>query len=164
MLAREKKFENLRSLLPKITNYFKMQYAQMMDGKIEIERMIIAQRLSQDLDSYTVPSPAARAGMQLAKVGKNVGAGQTVRFLRTMDASGVLAWDLSAGVENIALDYAWYGKIFLRAAHEVLQPFGVEKESTGDWLAGGESYFQPNDYLEQGKKDLPLFEYGKKSG
>ena len=161
MLAREKEFEKLRGLLPKITNYFKQQYAQMMNGEIEIELMIVAQRLSQDLDSYTVPSPAARAGMQLAKVGKKVGAGQTVRFLRTMDPSGVLAWDLSAGVENIALDYAWYGKIFLRAAFEVLQPFGVEKESAGEWLADGESYFQPDDYLEQGAKDLPLFEYGR---
>ncbi len=161
MLAREKKFENLRGLLPKITNYFKHQYDQMMAGEIEIERLIIAQRLSQDLDNYRVPSAAARAGMQLARTGKKIGAGQTVRFLRTLDESGVLAWDLSAGVENIALDYAWYAKIFRRAAFEVLQPFDVEKSAAGDWLGEGESYFQPDDYAEAGAKDLPLFEYGR---
>ena len=46
---------------------------------------------------------------------------------------------------------------FLRAAHEVLQTFGVEKELLRDWLHGSESYFSPEDFALEGKKDLPLF-------
>jgi hypothetical protein len=56
------------------------------------------------------------------------------------------------------LDYAWYQQAFLRAAHELVESFGVTEETLWDWLEGRESYFQPEDFVARQPQRLPLFD------
>ncbi len=159
ILARVKNFDNLRSQIPKIVAFLKIQFEQMQNGEIPVEEMSTSQRLSKNLEDYKVASAAARAAMQLAAHGKTLGAGQRVRFLRVVGDMDVIPLELFVQ-QPLPLDYAWYQKSFLRAAHEVLQTFGVEKEMLNHWLLGNESYFSPEDYLLKGEKELPLLEFG----
>lgn len=160
ILARVRKFDHLRGQIPEIVAFLKSKFEQIQGGEIPVEKMSTAQRLSKNLEDYKVASAAARAAQQLADHGKTLGAGQRVRFLRVIGDPDVMPLELFAK-QPISLDYAWYEKSFLRAAHEVLQTFGVEKDVLHNWLLGNESYFSPEDYLQEAEKDLPLFELGK---
>jgi DNA polymerase-2 len=160
ILARVKKFDDLRSQIPKIVSFLKTQFEQMQSGEIPVEGMSTSQRLSKNLEDYKVASAAARAAQQLVNHGKTLGAGQRTRFLRVIGDPDVIPLELF-NQRPITLDYAWYQKSFLRAAHEVLQTFGVEKEALRHWLLGTESYFSPEDYLRRGERELPLFETAK---
>ncbi len=88
-------------------------------------QLLLAQRLTREIEDYRSPSPAARAARQLREVGKIVKPGQRVRFLYTLGAPGVRAWDLPAKPDPAALDLARYKELLLRAASEVLGPFGA---------------------------------------
>ena len=56
--------------------------------------LLLAQRLTREVEDYRSPSPGARAARQLKEVGKIVKPGQRVRFLYTLGRPGVYAWDL----------------------------------------------------------------------
>jgi len=159
ILARVKNFDHLRDHIPKIAAYLKTQFIYMLSGDVPLEDMSTTQRLSKDLEDFKVASAAARAAAQLKNIGKRVGAGQSVRYLRVLGSPDVLPLEMVQQLDKPSLDYAWYQEAFLRAAHEVLQTFGVDKEVLRDWLHGSESYFAPEDYALGGKKDFPLFEY-----
>jgi DNA polymerase-2 len=164
LLAEETDAERLREHLPRLVHFLRRRFHRLMSGKVPEKRLVIAQRLSKDLDDYRVHSAGARAALQLRQAGKHLGAGQRANYLRTQDESGVLAWDLALAGQKVAIDYAWYAEAFRRAAFELLQPFGIEKQSTEVWLGAGPGYFQPEDYVGQGAKDLPLFEHAKQKG
>ena len=158
LLAEEEDFAQLRSHIPRLIQFLRRRYHRLVTGKIDHQRLIIAQRLSKDLDAYRVLSPGARAATQLKQAGKTLSAGQHVSYLRTLDESGVLAWKLVLTGTEFEIDYDWYAQSFLRAAYELLQPFGIPEQELADWLASGPSYFQPEDYLQKGNTDLPLFQ------
>jgi DNA polymerase-2 len=46
---------------------------ELRSGRIPLEQLLVAQKLSRALDEYRTPSPAARAAAQLAEVGKHLG-------------------------------------------------------------------------------------------
>ena len=129
----------------------------MSSGDVPLEELSTAQRLSKDLEDYKVASAAARAAAQLKTIGKTVSAGQSVRYLRVLGSPDVLPLEMLNNRKAISLDFAWYQDSFLIAAHEVLQAFGVEKAVLRQWLLGSESYFIPEDYATNDKKELPLF-------
>lgn len=158
IMARAQDRPALNRLLPKLVHYFKTQYRRMVAGGIPSRELRIAQRLSRELADYRVISAAGRAAKQLAKVGKTVRAGQTVEYLRVLGRPDVLAWDLVGDETDAQLDLAWYRVSFLRAAHELLQVFGVDQDTLALWLDGKAAYFRPEDYLDGAQKELPLLE------
>lgn len=109
--------------LPGAGRILRARLAQMRNGQVNLEQMLVAQRLTRDADAYRSPSPAARAALQLQEVGKVVKPGQRVRFLYTVGAPGVYAWDLPRSPDPGSLDLARYRELLLRAAREVLEPF-----------------------------------------
>ncbi|MDA1329640.1 MAG: hypothetical protein DWG76_01760 [Chloroflexi bacterium] len=159
MMARTKDFDKLPTLLPKLVSYFRHEFVRLHEGEVEKSKLVIAQNLSKNLDDYKVHSAGARAALQLKKLGKSVGAGQVVRYLRTRGEFNVLAWDLALTGQTFLPDHDWYADSLLRAAHEVLQSFGIEKEILRDWLAGHSTYYQPEDYVAAPKSGLPLLSY-----
>ena len=157
IFAREPNFDNLRRHIPKVIYFLRSKYSELISGQVPFEKLKIAQRLSRDLDDYRVFSATARAGLLLTANQKQTGAGHTIEYLRVKGSPDVLPWDLSADKE-IHLDLDWYGELFFRAAHEILQPFGVEKKTLIDWIVSQAGYFRPEDYVNAAPKDLPLFE------
>ncbi len=109
--------------LPSAVRLLHARLAQLRAGRVAPELLLIAQRLTRDLDAYRTPSPAARAARQLQGAGKTVKPGQRVRFLYTVGSPGVCAWDLPCPPSPRTLDLLCYRDLLLRAAHEVLDPF-----------------------------------------
>jgi len=103
-----------------------------------------------------VHSAGARAALQLQSVGKTLGAGQVVRYLRIRGEPDVLAWDLALQGRAFAPDNEWYAESLVRAAHEVLQSFGISRELVADWLAGRTSYYRPEDFVAAIPDEMPL--------
>ena len=93
-----------------------------------LKDLLVSQKLSSELDEYRVPSPPARAATQLQAVGKNLRAGQRVRFLYTLGEPGVYAWDLPEAPKPESVDVARYKELMLRAASSVLEPFRLSED------------------------------------
>jgi len=96
----------------------------------------MGQKLSRALEKYTTPSPAARAALQLQKIGVTTSPGQRVRFLFTRGRSDVWAWDLPETPDPQLIDVPMYRKLLLRAADTVLQPFGIESQELAQRVSG----------------------------
>ncbi len=64
------------------------------DGRVPLESLLVGKNLSQELAGYRVPSPGARAALQLQAAGKPTRPGQRIKLLFTRDESGVHAWNL----------------------------------------------------------------------
>jgi DNA polymerase-2 len=161
LFAQEVEFDRLPLHIPKVIHYLSEQYRQLLRGEIPLSQLKIARTLSKDLLDYRVPSAPARAAAMLAKVGKRLGAGQTVEYLHLSGKPDVIPWDLSTEKQLGNLDYVFYRKLFFRAAEEILTPFGIDQRELITWLEDKAGYFLPEDYVSTKKKDLPLFEFGR---
>ncbi len=74
------------------------------------------------------PHPGRRAAMQLLEAGKTVRPGQRVRLVFTRGEPGVHAWDLPNPPDPDAIDIDYYEELLLRAASNLMQPFGLDEE------------------------------------
>ncbi len=161
LFAQETEFDRLQLRIPKVIHYLREQYRKLLHEGIPLSQLKIARTLSKDLLDYRVPSAPARAATMLAKAGKLLGAGQTVEYLHLSGNRAVIPWDLSTETDLGNLNYEFYKKLFIRAADEILTPFGVDQRTLISWLEGAAGYFLPEDYVSTKKKDLPLFEFGR---
>jgi len=127
---------SLERCLPDVVKGFQHQLACLRAGKIPPEQLVVTQRLSRTLDEYRLPSPAARAAMQLEAVGKELKPGQRVQFLYTLGEPGVWAWDLPGSPPVQSVDVARYTELLMRAAVAILQPLGPGEKVVRDWLLG----------------------------
>jgi DNA polymerase-2 len=156
LMARAEDAAALRKLLPKLVYFLRQKYQQLTNEKIAMRELVISQRLGRELEDYKALSSVGRAAQQLALAGKQPRAGQRVDYLRVIAEGDVLAWALSSSQQQILLDFAWYQQAFLRAAHELVQCFGITKETLELWLQDQESYFRPEDYVNGSNQELPL--------
>ena len=58
--------------LPEAVTYIRHRIEALQQGDIPLEDLIVKQRLSRQLKAYRSPSPAARATIQLADIGKEI--------------------------------------------------------------------------------------------
>jgi DNA polymerase-2 len=110
---------------------------ELRTGKVALDRLLVAQRLSKEVDRYKTPSPGARAVIQLQGSGKSLRPGQRARFLYIRGGTGVHAWDLPRRPLPAEVDVARYRILLLRAASAVLQPFGICEAELDAWMNGG---------------------------
>ena len=103
--------------------------------EVPLNELIVTQTLSRELEQYRVPSPAARAALQLQAVGKMMKMGQRIQFLYTKTEDGVHAWDLPDEFNPALIDVPRYKELLFRAVHEVLQPMGIPENILRDWIS-----------------------------
>ena len=115
--------------LPDAIARLRWRLSDLRGGRVPLAQLLLAQRLTREVEDYRSPSPAARAARQLKETGKIVKPGQRVRFLYTLGRPGVYAWDLPEKPNPVALDLARYKELLFRAASEVLAPFGAPEEA-----------------------------------
>ncbi len=143
--------------LSDILSLLERRLAALRAGRVPLEGLLVAQKLSRELDEFSTPSPVARATTQLEAAGKTVSPGQRVRFLYTRGESGVYAWDLPETPDLASIDVARYSELFVRAASTVLGPFGVDEDLLRQWLFSNAAYSAPPGALPPyGKGTLPL--------
>ena len=118
----------LETALPEIMRALKNIAADLREGKIPLEDLLVSQRLSRDLSQYRQPSPAARAAAQLASIQKPMSAGQVIHFLYTNDPSGVLAWKVGLPFSYQSIDVEMYLRLLVRAASNIVMLLGVSDD------------------------------------
>ena len=111
------------SLLPKVQILVRKRLTDLQAGRVPLEKLIVRQTLSRELDRYHSPSPAAIAARQLAEEGKKLRPGQSVRFLYTLGKPGVRAWDLTTTMNPRTVNLKEYRKLLLQAVKTVSAPF-----------------------------------------
>jgi DNA polymerase-2 len=164
-LAGAQSFGELPDRLPGAVSLLRQAWLDLKRGRVPLEGLVASQRLSKELGDYQVPSLAARAAIQLSKIGKQVKQGQRVRFLYTRGDPGVHAWDLPDPPNPTTIDLRQYQKLLLRAANSILQPLGVDENTLHDWMYSNAGYFGPPGSLPPNqpitlsywRSRLPLF-------
>jgi DNA polymerase-2 len=145
ILERMAKVPSGRSLLdclPDVMGILRQGLADLQAGIVPVEQLIVSQTLSRTLAEYRMPSPAARAALQLEQAGKTRRPGQRVKFIYTIGEPGVYAWDLSEPLDPKTIHVACYNQLLIRAASTVLQPLGLTESVLHDWLL--HHTYQPN--------------------
>lgn len=156
ILGKEKDPGRLTELLPAVLNVLQGKMSALSNRTIPLEELLITQTLSRELVDYRVLSRAARAAYQLQAIGKNIQMGQKIQFIHTRTDQGVRAWDLPDLFDPASIDIARYQKLLFRAAHEVLQPFGVVEDVLKNWMFSRASYLLPPGVLHN-RLEMPLF-------
>jgi DNA polymerase II len=151
-LARAQKAQYLPEEIKAAVDILRSRLRELRAGKVPLELLLVGKKLSKELAGYRVPSPGARAVMQLQTNGKAVRPGQRVRLLYTRGESSVFAWDLPGQPNPAALDVDYYHKLLLRAASAILQPFGVEEKEL-EILVNVDKGFQGTLWGNQRVKD-----------
>jgi DNA polymerase-2 len=113
----------LAALLPAAHSLLHARLTDLRLGRVPLEKLVVRQTLSRELDRYHAPSPAAIAARQLQAEGKSLRPGQAVRFVYTLGEPGLRAWDLAGGMDPRTVNTREYRKLMLRAAETVLSPF-----------------------------------------
>ena len=127
-LARAETPDALRGQVSAALEILRGQLRSLRAGRVPLERLLVGKKLSKELAGYRVPSPGARAALQLLAAGKSTRPGQRIKLLFTRGEPGVHAWNLPAAPDPAALDFDYYEELMLRAAAALLQPFGVAEE------------------------------------
>jgi DNA polymerase-2 len=144
--------------LPKILALLRRKLAALREGRLPLEQLLVAQKLSRALDEFRTPSPVARAATQLLAVGKTTSPGEKIRFLYTRGEPGVYAWNLPQPPDPASVDIERYSELLLRAATTMLEPFGVSKQMLSEWLFSNAAYNAPPGSLPGGRRaELPLW-------
>jgi len=115
--------------LPEAIVCLKRRLSDLRGGRVKAEDLLVALRVSREAEEYRSSAPSARAVRQLKAAGKIIKPGQRVRFLFTLGAPGVFAWDMPERPNPASIDLPRYRDLLLRAAVEVLAPFGGTEEA-----------------------------------
>lgn len=134
LLSQAPDAEALPAYLPQVERLLRRALVELRLGKVPIADLLVSQKLSRELEKYRTPSPAARAAIQLAAVGKHLRPGQRVRFIHTLGEPGVHAWDLPIPPDPRSIDVKRYQTLLMRAAGSILQPLGVQEQALSDRL------------------------------
>jgi len=158
LLSKAPTADSLPSLLPDITQLLRRRLDEIQKGSLNIEQFLVRQKLSQALNEYRVPSPAARAAKQLEAEGKLIHIGQHVRLLYVRGEQRVIAWDLSLPPDPATLDVIRYKRDLLRAASTLLGPLGVNEDTLRNWLFSNASYAAPPGILPKTNPNCRYFD------
>ncbi|TLN09992.1 hypothetical protein FDZ74_11075, partial [bacterium] len=127
-LARALDADALPEYIPAALDLLRQALRQLAAGRVPLEDLLTAQRLSRVPEKYTSLSPSARAALQLRAAGKEPSPGQRVRLLYVYGKPGVWAWDRPEQVDVRQIDLRAYRTLLLRAAADVFQPFGISPQ------------------------------------
>jgi DNA polymerase-2 len=107
---------------------------RLRSAEVPLEELLVTQKVSRALNAYHSLPPAARAAVQLERIGRSTQPGQHVRFLYMLGEPGVWAWDLPGSPNRRALDLRRYEALFIRAISTILQPMGITEDNIKEWI------------------------------
>ncbi|MBI3340172.1 MAG: hypothetical protein HY022_08580 [Chloroflexi bacterium] len=120
----------LMDFLSEIQTLVQQKQAELRDGRVPLEKLLVHQWVSRNLNEYRAPTPAANAMKQLEGEGKSLNPGQSIRFLYIRGKQRARAWDLSEDLDQRTIDLPRYTRLLTRAIKTILEPvIGVENIS-----------------------------------
>ncbi len=126
VLAQAPSLEEVPAYLPQALALLRERIAALQHYRVPLQQLIVKHKLTRNPQEYRVASAAARAASQLLTEGKQLKAGQSVRFIYTTVEPGVMAIELTEKPSIEWIDVAYYRKLLLASAETILQPFGIE--------------------------------------
>ena len=127
---------HLHEQLPAIIALLRRKIRELRHGQVKVDQLLVRLHLTRTLAEYRGNSATARAARQLAEIGKNLTAGDSVRFIYTRGKPGVVAWDLPENPDLRSLDIERYTILLLRAAASALTPFSLDEYDLASLVAG----------------------------
>jgi len=140
ILARADRVHELPSLLPEVFALLRRRLRELRSGRVPLEKLVVRQKISRAPGEYHTLSPAARAAMQLEAAGREVRAGQSIRFVFMRGEPDVAPWNLPETLDAGRVDVDEYTKLLFRAAETVLQPLGVDAGALQSWVLDNAGY------------------------
>ena len=122
ILAKAPDAAHLKDKLPEVRALVQRKQADLREGRIAPERLVVHQTVSRNLDEYAVPTPSAASLRQLEGAGKSMRPGQSIGFLYTLGKPGARAWDLPGQADPRMVDVKRYRRLLMRAVNHVLEP------------------------------------------
>jgi len=123
ILAKAPDAEHARDLLPEVQALVRRRLTALKRGRVPLEKLIVRQTLSRELDAYRSPSPTALAARQLAEHDTDLRPGQVVRFVYTLGnrecVLGMYRESWMAEPSTLLV----YSTCWKRAAETIFQPF-----------------------------------------
>jgi DNA polymerase II len=117
----------LMDCLPAVRTLIHRKQADLHAGRVPLEKLIVHQTVSRNLDEYRTPTPAMVALRQLENVGKRLSPGQSVQLIYTLGKPGATAWDLLEPFDPRTVDVRRYRRLLIRAINNILEPvMGIE--------------------------------------
>ena len=142
ILAKAPEATQLKERLSEIRALLHRKQADLRAGCIPLEKMIVHQTVSRNLDEYRTPTPSAVALGQLEEAGKSLRPGQSIGFLYTLGKPGARAWDLPEQADPRAMDVKRYRRLLMRAVNHVLEPVMEMENPLGAIEAAQLSFFE----------------------
>ena len=136
MMAQAPDAGRLKDQLPAIISLLRRRIRALRQGQVKVDQLLVRLRLTRALDEYKGNSAASRAARQLAGIGKNLSAGDSVRFLYMRGKPGVSAWDLPKAPDLRNIDIERYTVLLLRAASSALTPLNLNEIDLAALVAG----------------------------
>lgn len=122
ILARANSPREFADCVPDVMKLVEDAKRDLRAGRVQLEELVVRQRLSRTIEAYKTPSPAARAALQLQAHGRQFAPGQSLEFLFARNASGVHAWELDETLDSRRLDTKRYCRLLDRAMQTILDP------------------------------------------
>ena len=136
IMAKAPDAEHLPDQIPAILSLLRRRIRELRHGQVKVDQLLVRLHLTRALNEYRGNSAAARAARQLASIGKNLSAGDSVRFLYTRGKPGVAAWDLPDNPDLRCLDMERYITLLFRAASSALTPLGLNEYDIASLVSG----------------------------
>jgi len=122
ILSKAPDAESLKDYLPEIRELIHKVQTDLHAGRIPLEKMIVHQTVSRNLDEFKSPSPVSTALAQLKDAGKFLRPGQSVRLIYTLGVPRARAWDLPTAFDPRMVNIPRYQRLLDRALKTVLEP------------------------------------------
>jgi DNA polymerase II len=136
IMAKAPDAEHLPDQIPAIIALLRRRIRELRQGCVKVEQLLVRLHLTRALSEYRGNSAAARAARQLASIGKNLSAGDSVRFLYTLGKPGVAAWDIPQNPDLRSINVERYILLLLSAASSALTPLGLSEADLAALVAG----------------------------
>jgi len=122
ILARANSPREFADQVPDVMKVVEDAKHELRMGRVPLDELIIRQRLSRTLEAYKIPSPAARAALQLQAHGRQFAPGQSLEFLFARNGTGVHAWELEEALDSGKLDKRRYIQLLDQAMQTIFSP------------------------------------------
>ena len=137
VLSRAGDVNGYQSRIPEVLEVLLDCVLKLRNGEIEPPELVISKTLSQDPSDYKVDNLTALAAQQLEDVGVRIHPGQRVSYL-IRDARSTVKEDRVRAAPLIGpedgYDEEKYTELLLKAAEEVLIPFGYDMGLLSRWV------------------------------
>ncbi len=128
LAANGSSLQELKDQVPEVIDFLASRVDEIKAGQVPVEDLIVSINLSKAPSQYKVKTAGARAGLQLQRQGKYMSPGERIRFVYSLGADKVAAWDRSPAPSIDEIDVERYIELLLRAGSELLKPFGVNED------------------------------------